>query len=569
MHKGKRGRTNASPGRDGRPGRPQSPILDLTAVEVPPGASAAAAQPDDATHAADMAGSDNTGSAQAGTESQPAPPDAVASASASEHPTAGHPYPPAGTVEGSNFTMTPAEPIDADPDDIARPDKTPDGGGGDADATRRSASVPAIAAMTIAPQVETLRAAPEQDDEAPRAGFGAGGGSGAQSGAGFGAAPASPPPGGSRSGPGIAGGLLAGLLAGAGAAFGILWFAGLYPPPQAGGGDAQRITALESQMGQLAARPAPAPDPAVEDLAGRVAKLESAQPANANQTQESRAQEISALTTRLAELAKRVGTNETAAGTTATAIAEIRKRLDAMAGTVESARDSANRAAGAATTAAADASTAVETMRKRVQALEEGAAKLQAAERKPDRDAAGRLATAALALRLAVEQGVPFASELTIVKAASADPAQVAALEPFAAGGVPSAASLAGELKPLLAGLRASAKAQAAANEPAPDGLIDRLQNAAGKLVRVTPVDAPAAGIPDEAAAHALDAAVARGDLPAALVEWGKLPDKMKAATEPWARKVKARLAALAAAQHLSGAAISALSMPASEPVTR
>ena len=63
-------------------------------------------------------------------------------------------------------------------------------------------------------------------------------------------------------------------------------------------------------------------------------------------------------------------------------------------------------------------------------------------------DARSRLAIAALSLRNAVESGAPFTAELSAVRALSGDAKTIAALEPFAQSGVPTAA----ESRPRIAG---------------------------------------------------------------------------------------------------------------------
>lgn len=572
MQKGKRGRSGAPSGRDTGPRRPQPPILDLTAVEVPPAKEDMTTQSDDPQN-------ETAGTSPHAHEEPPHDPALHASGDA---------HVPPGAVEGSNFTMVPAEePSTAENEN--RADAAPNAAEQDSAASHR-ATVPAI---LPAPPLDATTASGSPGASAATDSRGATAGRGAEEFSGSGPAERASATGRSRTGPAMAAGFLAGLLAGCGAALGTLWYTGLYPPPPAATSDTQpRIVALESQVRQLAARPTPLPataastasDPRVDELAGRLTRLESAlaaQPAKENQ-----APDNADLTGRIADLDKRFGAVEAGAGAAATAVKDLqgrlgaveesagaatagaedlRKRLDTMAASVQTARDSANRAAGAATSAAADAATSVESVGKRLKALEESTAGLQSALRKPDRDVAARLASAALALRLAVQQDHPFEGELSIVKA-SADTQLVAALQPFAAGGLPSAGALASDLKQRLAALRQTAKAQA--DEAQPDGLLDRLQSAAGKLVRVTPAGAPSPGNGDASLA-ALDAAADRGDLPAALAEWGKLPDKTKAALALWADKAKARLDAVTAAERLSHNAIAALSPPASEPVTR
>ena len=86
-------------------------------------------------------------------------------------------------------------------------------------------------------------------------------------------------------------------------------------------------------------------------------------------------------------------------------------------------------------------------------------------------DNAARATVAAEALRAAVERGAPFQAELAAVKSFGADQDAVAALAPFAAGGVPTAAALGRELAALTPSL------QRAADSETPTGsLLGRLE---------------------------------------------------------------------------------------------
>src|SRR5262249_59413447 len=88
---------------------------------------------------------------------------------------------------------------------------------------------------------------------------------------------------------------------------------------------------------------------------------------------------------------------------------------------------------------------------------------------------------AASALNGRVERGEPFATEFATVKALGGDPKLVATLEPFAASGVPTPATLAREF----AGLAPSLQASAAPRE----GVLGKLQANAEKLIRIRRID--------------------------------------------------------------------------------
>src|SRR5260370_10910730 len=100
------------------------------------------------------------------------------------------------------------------------------------------------------------------------------------------------------------------------------------------------------------------------------------------------------------------------------------------------------------------------------------------------RDRSGRLAVAATALNVAVERGEPFTAELAAVRSLAADPNLVAPLEPFAASGVPTAATLARELAALMPSLLATA-----GPPPRGGGFLEKLQANAETLAPILPLE--------------------------------------------------------------------------------
>jgi hypothetical protein len=174
-------------------------------------------------------------------------------------------------------------------------------------------------------------------------------------------------------------------------------------------------------------------------------------------------------------------------------------------------------------------------------------------------DRVTRLTVAAEALRAAVERGAPYQAELGAVTALGADPNATAALAPFAAQGVPSAAQLGHELAVL-------APALYRATDPAPSGgsLLARLESHAQRLVRITPVGTSAAPAGDDASSviARINGAAARDDVAAALAEIAKLPDAPRALADAWVKKAQARAAAIAASQRIAADALAALGKP-------
>jgi hypothetical protein len=163
-----------------------------------------------------------------------------------------------------------------------------------------------------------------------------------------------------------------------------------------------------------------------------------------------------------------------------------------------------------------------------------------------------RLALAATALNAAVERGDAFAAELATVKALGADPKFVAALEPFARSGVPSAAALARQFSELAPALQA-------AGAPPPEGVLGRLQMNAEKLVRIRRVD-EAAGTDSDAIVARSEAKASRGDLAGTAAELAQLPPNARAPAEAWIKSVQARAAAIDASRRLAADALAGLS---------
>ena len=147
-------------------------------------------------------------------------------------------------------------------------------------------------------------------------------------------------------------------------------------------------------------------------------------------------------------------------------------------------------------------------------------------------------------------------AELAAAKSLGADPAAIAALEPFAASGVSSAASLAHELSALIPALQ-----QAVEPTSSNATFLDRLERNAQHLVRITPAEAPAGDDPATVATR-IGVDASRADLTAALADIAKLPDTAKPVAAVFVQKAQARNAALAASAKLAADALKSLGKP-------
>jgi hypothetical protein len=260
-------------------------------------------------------------------------------------------------------------------------------------------------------------------------------------------------------------------------------------------------------------------------------------------------------------------TKPTGAKSLADSLTALSHRVDDIAATSQSAVKSAD-AAQAAVDAAKTAAQSnvqkndIDALANRIAVLESAVKTLADNAAHPQSgadDQAARLTIAAEALRAAVERGAPYQSELGAVQALGVDQSATAALAPFAASGAPSADTLAHELAGLTPAL-----AQVSATTPGESSFLGRLENNAQKLVRITPVDAPAGNDPSDVIARiSIDAA--RIDIAAALTDIAALPDPAKPLAADWVKKAEARNAAIAATRQIAADALAALSKPAAQ----
>jgi len=297
--------------------------------------------------------------------------------------------------------------------------------------------------------------------------------------------------------------------------FGV-WLAGLVPVRYAGPVDAgaasvaalsERLTKIESSIARI-----PATDPGVSE---RLSAADNA---------------VKSLGIALTALNKRSD--------------EVAARADAAEKAITDLRDSVqglNRNTSVGMSAAD-----VESLQKRMATLEQ-------AVRSTTGDNAARLALTAAALRDAVVRGVPFTAELEEARALGADEKHLAPLAPFAVSGVPSAATLAQELRVSIPVLAKASDGQASTGD-----FLGRLQANASKLVRVRPVGA-AAGDDTSAVLARIEAEAAHADIEGALTDIGKLDPATRAMARDWIARAQSRQAAITAARQFAADTMRAL----------
>jgi hypothetical protein len=247
----------------------------------------------------------------------------------------------------------------------------------------------------------------------------------------------------------------------------------------------------------------------------------------------------------------------------------LTRRVDEAAATSQSAGKQADTALNAAEAAKSASEAAgkdqlrrddIEPLAARIMALESAVKGLAAATAplaaSGANDRAARLTIACEALRAAVESGAPYQSELNAVRSLGVDQNATAPVEAFAASGVPSAAALARELAALVPALQDASEPQTGEAT-----FIDRLKSNAQKLVRITPLNAPAGNDP-QAVVDRIRLDAAHADIAAARTDLNALPDAAKPLAEPWSKKAAAREAALAASRKIAADALAALAQP-------
>lgn len=189
-------------------------------------------------------------------------------------------------------------------------------------------------------------------------------------------------------------------------------------------------------------------------------------------------------------------------------------------------------------------------------ALSAAAAAPPPAPQAPLEDPNVRRMASATALDSAVRQGEPYAAALAAARSAGGDTDGLKPLDAFAATGVPTAGALSRELLTLLPKLAPKPEAQ-----PAPSGMVERLQQSAAKLVRIQRTDAAASG--NAAIFARVTSAAQRDDVAEAKRELMQLPASDRVPVQAWIAKMDAREAALAASRQFASDTMAALSKPA------
>jgi hypothetical protein len=202
----------------------------------------------------------------------------------------------------------------------------------------------------------------------------------------------------------------------------------------------------------------------------------------------------------------------------------------------------------------------LESRQMTVRQIQERLDRLAGAAGSPDK--AARTAVAASALRTAMERDRPFAAELAAARTLGVDDGALAALEPFAATGLPRRNDLFRDLSALLPELRRTSA------PPGQDlGYLDRLQASASRMLNVRPVkDEP--GDDPPAILSRIEVKMVQQDIDAIIAELDKLPASAKEVARPWRTRAVARRDAVNAARLMASSSLAKLGEPAASGST-
>ncbi len=367
----------------------------------------------------------------------------------------------------------------------------------------------------------------------------------------------------------LAAGLLGGLI-------GVLTLAfawGLLGPKSEGSSPA----AVEQRLAKLEAEPAPAADAkALASLDQRLKSLETRKPEQQQDLSAvmARVSKLQASLDALAEAAGEGGPVADAAALDAK-LGDIEKQLDGKIAAALDAQDAAQGKSlemmegeiaslraklGALAEAKLDPDQS--DLGPELTALDQRIGKLEAALPRlagaVDRGVAsaksGAAAIAFANLREAVDSGQPYAAELAALNAVAPKLGELGPLPSRADTGIPTAATLAGDLR---------AKVQtggAGAPGAADASFLDSVIASAKSAVRVRRVDAAPTGSEPDAVLARAEAALDQGDLAGAVKEVSALPPASRETLAPWLENARARLSADATIAELQTKLLSSLS---------
>ncbi len=363
----------------------------------------------------------------------------------------------------------------------------------------------------------------------------------------------------------IGSGLLGGLV-GAGLVYGLQTWQQNWqqtsraPAPQ----NDQRLVQLEQRIGALGqqqASQAPVSLQAVED---RIRALEAARGAV-----DERLQAVQGAAEQAAARAEEALNRQPPPAPPApapqndAALAELSGRLSALEGQLQAATQNAAHAGSTAQALEQRIAEQDQRAAERERRIGEQDQRLAALSRQLSDENRGAEAASQAGIRVilsdrlneALRNGTPYGEVLEGLRKAGTDAGRLAALEPFAQGGAPTAAALAQGFKPLGAVILRDERA-------ATGDWSERLLRMVDQVVTVRQVNEPGStGVPSLVAR--IEQALARGNVAEAAAAWEALPEPARRSTEEWGRQAKAVAGALAASQAIAAGALASLNQTA------
>lgn len=355
----------------------------------------------------------------------------------------------------------------------------------------------------------------------------------------------------------VGAGLLGGLV-GAGLVYG-LQMAQQAPADQ----EDPRIAQLEQRVNALGRPQGAAPD--LSPIEERLAALEAARGSLDQRLEEiqntangaaSRAEE--ALNRPLPEAAAAPPQNDAALADLSSRTTELSSRFDDVSGrlgTLENTVRTLEEAVRTGAQSATEAANAVQDLNRRIGEQDQRLSALsdQAAENSKSVEASYTGTRVVLAERLdsALRGGAPFADVLDALRKSGVEAERLAALEPFAEKGAPTASSMRERFEPL--------EAQILRDERAASGdWSDRVLRMLDKVVTVRPVNEPGeTGVP--ATLARIRQALASGDMEGAAAAWSALPEPARRISDAWGQEATALAQAQKASREISTEALAAL----------
>ena len=336
----------------------------------------------------------------------------------------------------------------------------------------------------------------------------------------------------------------------------------------------QRVAALQEEPGQEPGRDQPADSKlgVVQDNAKQIADLETrlkaVEDGGANKgAAEEAARKVAALQSEVEQKTKANAEADAALGQRLDALQQaVDARVKAATEAVQAATQASRTAAEAGQAQAAEAAKAVDRR------LQEQADQIAALDKSVAQRAEASTVQAALRVVVAdrvaaaLESGTSYAEPLaTLRKLDPGTDAQAKALAPFADGGAPSAGDLADTFRPIAERIAAKRQAQRAKSAAETGDFRTKLLSMADGLVQIRKADAPAPEAADDPESK-VQAALDRGDLPAASAAFAALPAEAREQAGDFGAKLKARAEAEQAVRALLDGAFKALPVGAAQP---